>query len=380
MTEQPRESAAEEAPSKKQRNKRLGCLLNLGLIALSLVLGILLCEGILRVLHPMKGNQGKLLEDLPDDPIQYQLIPGAEAVYYGAKVHVNEDGYRGEPLPDATDENVLRLVVLGDSMTFGNGVGERDPYPVRLAQWLSSHAEGWEARAANLGVPSYNTEQVAIQLERKGLTLHPDLVVYGFFVNDAAPKGTAIYWSRPDPGLIQSLSEGSYFLRFLQSQVPQLVTATRKSLGIRARSEGYIEFYREGTESWRNCRDSLERIRNACREADVPLAVVLIPFWVDFKNYPWADCHQAVREELNNLEVPVIDLAKIWGEKGVNGRKYWIDIHQSHPTGEGYQLLTDTVGPFLEREVWPNSPLSTEFPLVGEKKSELDPSGKNDQN
>jgi lysophospholipase L1-like esterase len=348
-------------------------LLNVMLMGASFVFALFLAEGILRIVFPIKENRGRLLEDLPADPIQYRLIPGGRAVYYGAEVEVNDSGYRGVPLAEATSETELRVLVLGDSMTFGNGVGELETYPVHLARWLSDHAQGWEARSANLGVPSYNAEQVAIQLREKGIPLHPDLVVYGFFVNDAAPKGTSIHWARPDPGRVQSLVGNSHLVRFLQSQAPRRVTEIRQALGLRARSDGYNEYYREESQTWEACRNSLREIRDVCRSAEVPLAVVLIPFWVDFRNYPWADCHRAVYRELEKLGVPVLDLAQVWGERGINGRDYWIDIHQSHPTGEGYQLLTETLGDFLIHQVWAETTLGEEYPVQEKIVSELDP-------
>ncbi len=336
---------------------------NLALVVSSLAVALLLTEGIIRFFFPIKQNEGHLLEDLSGDPIQYRLIPRVDAIYYGAPVTVNSNGYRGMELPNATSEEVLRVVVVGDSMTFGNGVGEKETYPYQLEEWFSDHASGWSASSANLGVPSYNTEQVAIQLEEMGLPLEPDLVIYGFFVNDAAPKGTAISWARPDPGIIQSLTEGSYLIRFLQNQIPLLLTTVRKGLGITARSEGYIEYFREGTPTWNACQNSLQSMRNLCQDAGIPFAVVLIPFWVDFENYPWEDCHRIVADELEELNVPVLDLAQAWADEGVNGRDYWIDIHQSHPTGEGYRLLVDTVGPFLLDQVWPQYSLHEKFPI-----------------
>lgn len=357
------ESRAEERQEPNRRSWLRTCLLNALLLLGSIAVSVLVVEVALRILIPIKGNEGHLLEDLPGNPLQYRLVPNADAVYYGASVHVNSHGYRGDPLPDATSETELRLVVMGDSMTFGNGTGDDDPYPARLESWLNERAEGWGSRVANLGVPSYNAEQVELWFRQGGLPLEPDLVVYGFFVNDAAPKGTSIIWARPNPGIFQVVVDNSHLLRLIQMQAPKLVTSIRKALGIRARSDGYIDYFQNGTETWKACSNALKGIHDSCREQGIPLVVALIPFWVPFEDYPWENCHAVVRNHLEEIQVPFIDLALEWKEEGINGRDYWIDIHQSHPTREGHELVADSLGRFLEEEIWPTTKLSSRFPL-----------------
>lgn len=347
-------------PDSPSRRKRF--LFALFTLFVAAVVGLVLMECVVRALTPMRASSGELFDELPDDPIRYRLHPGADAIYIGARATVNSAGYRGDALPSATREHTLRLAVLGDSMTFGNGVEDAEPYPQRLAHWLTQHAQGWTCRAANLGVPSYNTEQVATQLERIGLGLRPDLVLYGFFVNDGAPMGTSIHWARPTPGLLQWAAD-MHTIRLLQMKAPQLITSIRESLGVRARSEGYIEYYREGTETRKVFHESLLRMKTLCEQNQIPLAVALIPFWVPFDDYPWADVHAVVREELELLNIPHIDLALAWKEKQINGRDYWIDIHESHPNPAGHQLIADTLGPFLEETVWPTTIWEARYPF-----------------
>jgi lysophospholipase L1-like esterase len=68
--------------------------------------------------------------------------------------------------------------VLGDSFTYGLGVGDDQTYCARLAAELPG------LEVINAGVNGYGTAQQLILLREDGLRFAPDIVVVGFFVND----------------------------------------------------------------------------------------------------------------------------------------------------------------------------------------------------
>ena len=101
---------------------------------------------------------------------------------FRVRVRTNAEGFRGPALPDAKRAGVLRIVVLGDSFTWGYGVRERQAYPARLERRLRAH--GVPAEVVNLGLPGTGPLDYAHHLEHAGLALAPDLVVVGVFAND----------------------------------------------------------------------------------------------------------------------------------------------------------------------------------------------------
>ena len=100
----------------------------------------------------------------------------------GSTVSSNSRGVRGvaehEPGPHP---GRLRIVALGDSFTFGEGVGDEQTYPQRLQELLGGGAE-----VVNLGVHGYGHDQMLLRLREEGLRYQPDLVLLGFYVDDAA--------------------------------------------------------------------------------------------------------------------------------------------------------------------------------------------------
>jgi GDSL-like lipase/acylhydrolase family protein len=102
--------------------------------------------------------------------------------FAGSTVSSNSRGARGvaehEPGPHP---GRLRVVALGDSFTFGEGVADEQAYPQRLQELLGGSAE-----VVNLGVHGYGHDQMLIRLREEGLGYAPDLVLLGFYADDAA--------------------------------------------------------------------------------------------------------------------------------------------------------------------------------------------------
>lgn len=94
-------------------------------------------------------------------------------------VTLNERGERGPLRPYAKPAGVKRVVVLGDSTSWGWGVDDE-------AQWtrLVERELGSQVELVNLAVPGYGTDQELWVFEREGRKYEPDLVLLGFVHND----------------------------------------------------------------------------------------------------------------------------------------------------------------------------------------------------
>jgi len=118
----------------------------------------------------------------------YRNRPGFVGTSWGrVAVRVGPQGFRGERgVAQARDPGVLRVVALGDSVTWGAGVDEEHTYAGVLSGLFS--AAGTAAEVVNAGVVGYSALQEELLLERRVLELAPDVVLVQLCSNDVLPS------------------------------------------------------------------------------------------------------------------------------------------------------------------------------------------------
>jgi hypothetical protein len=132
-----------------------------------------------------------------DAALGQRLRPGYNGWFAGVPVRINNLGFR-----DTRDYELkkaagtFRILVFGDSVTFGHGAVYETTYPYLLEGKLESWRPDVRWQVWNLGVPGYNTGQELAYLREVGTRYDPDLVVIGFYENDlidnVVPNPTAL--------------------------------------------------------------------------------------------------------------------------------------------------------------------------------------------
>jgi lysophospholipase L1-like esterase len=118
-----------------------------------------------------------------DARLPYVMRPGLETDVRGVHVRLNEYGLRGPSVAPAPPPGVHRVLALGDSVAFGQGMSAAEAFPAVLESRLNAQGPGrWEV--VNAGVAGYNTQAELAYLERHGLALAPRTIVVGFNLND----------------------------------------------------------------------------------------------------------------------------------------------------------------------------------------------------
>src|SRR5688572_20006356 len=97
----------------------------------------------------------------------------------------NARGFRDkEPPPSEKPANELRILCIGDSVTYGFNVDQAATYPEHLQAALRTRWPGRPVRVINAGTPGWSWLQGVRFLEREGLALQPDIVVMAHGAND----------------------------------------------------------------------------------------------------------------------------------------------------------------------------------------------------
>ena len=126
-----------------------------------------------------------------------KLAPGYDGWYAGVPVHTNSLAFRDPREYDiAKRPNTFRILVFGDSVTFGHGSLYESSYPYLLEQKLRGWRTDVDWQVWNLGVPGYSTAQELMYLRDVGPAYRPDLVIVAFFENDVLDDNTVRTRSR----------------------------------------------------------------------------------------------------------------------------------------------------------------------------------------
>ena len=141
----------------------------------------------------------------PGAVVPFELIPGfrgREREHEGefdVAVEINGAGFRQADEVGPKRAGGTRMVAIGDSFTFGEGVEGEEAWPRALHAALGRSAAR-PTEVINAGVPGRWMDDYYLELKNRVLALDPDVVLLGFFVgNDIdGEDARAHVWSRVD--------------------------------------------------------------------------------------------------------------------------------------------------------------------------------------
>jgi hypothetical protein len=111
-------------------------------------------------------------------------VPGAPShsyMWHGTLHVVNERAMRWASDFPAKRPGVYRVLVMGDSLTYGAGIAEQDTFTALLNQWMG---RDYRIEFLNLGVTGGNSTDILRTMKELVPQLRPDLVIYAMCLND----------------------------------------------------------------------------------------------------------------------------------------------------------------------------------------------------
>lgn len=253
------------------------------LVCGSLVVVFVMLELALRVLYPapirfLFPQESYVL----DREIGYALRPGQTAYTHDRKVRINSLGLRDDEIVPEPGPGTVRIIALGDSQTFGNGLDLSETWPKQLARRLDSLG-GYRWEVVNAGIPGTDTWQHEILLRRLINTLHPHAVVLALYVNDVVPRHDP---SAADPSaLTNTLTKRLTYLLKRSSVMTwihsRLLLSWRGGGSRSGRSPEEIVVAGGADDlterGWRQVEQSLQAMKRLCDARNVNLIVAILP-------------------------------------------------------------------------------------------------------
>lgn len=222
----------------------------------------------------------------------YRSVVSGEEVHR-ASVRTSSSGLRGgDPDPRHT---LPRILGIGDSLTFGQGVEEEDTFLQVFGRRAPRRVE-----VLNAGVPSWNLASEVAWLHELGWAQSPDLVLLCTYVNDVEPsvmlppEGAdrpilllAPAWAEHLSGLRAWSNVVNLLSRRLDRERTEAALTSVKAS--RRKPQGsYLDELR-GEINVVELREQYALLKASCDEQGVPCLVVMLPVLVDGLSDPGTD-------------------------------------------------------------------------------------------
>lgn len=354
-------------------------LINLGLLACSSLVALLLAELLLRTFVQVGSFQWQSESghhwSSDDSSRDYVLTPGFQgrlsAPEFDHVVRINSLGFRGEE-PDLKERPGW---VIGDSFVFGVGAGQQETIPARLARHLE--LAGQPRPVWNLGIPSHSSPQYRLTLQAQRQHVRPAWIVVCLFMgrlpSDANDLWGAVTFenqrlrwddtaggptddaSRADPNETKSdpahptrrpsltkrlraslkwLQRHSALYTFTASRLAPSLRAWRHrgtqlaELEVRTFEQGWVYLHRD-----------LQAMALAATEDDIPMWLVHIPEASDVINGHW-QVFERLGTVAGELDIPLIDLRPVF--EGDSGRDLYYPL-DGHLNPDGYDRVAEEI-------------------------------------
>jgi lysophospholipase L1-like esterase len=205
-------------------------------------------------------------------------------------VRTNSFGLRTPEILEPKPAGTYRILILGDSVTFGWGIRGEDTYGSQLASLLGTLRPEQRFEVINAGVSGYGTWQEALWLAAEGIVLEPDLIIVQVHLNDVADNlwGTMGWDPGGDPWLART------------SMLAQLVSRVWQNSQAGNSSEPCASDWKVGNERvcWERTLGLLGDIQQTAQRNGIPLVLMPSPMrwqvepgtadtrsWVDQSHY-----------------------------------------------------------------------------------------------
>jgi lysophospholipase L1-like esterase len=261
-----------------------------------------------------------------DPKIGHEHGPNRDAQLMGVRVETNSKGQRDREIPYERTPGVLRIAMIGDSLTMGWGVPFESLFSKRIERLYEKH--GVKAEVVNLGVGNWNTVQEVEHFLTKDYRYHPDIIVLNYFVNDAEPtpaKRKAPSW------LLRHCYSCVFFKGRLDTLLREITTRQNWA-------DYYLGLYDGGkSPGWLAAKAAIKRLADYCKKNDIKLLIAHLPELHDVQNYHFGLVTELVRQAANENGVAFVDLLPNLQFQA--SEDLWVTPPDPHPNAFANELI-----------------------------------------
>jgi lysophospholipase L1-like esterase len=279
-------------PKEKRRFRALGINILLCTTSVSIFLGGI--ELLARLKYtPQQHNDFGVIFDY-DKNKAFRLKKNFSGIYADKPFTTNSFGYRSPEIAIKKPENAKRVLIVGDSVTFGDGVFGNEIYPSLLEKTLNQHfsdqGTNTVVEVINTAVPMNSPYQEYYDL-MQGLQFDPDVIILQMTLNDIFDMPFVKEFTSKKH-LDHVLKERSAFYLFFKDMYNRVRfrDITGENITEKAQAQIYdlVEYMindpnnPELLEAWDMALEWIQKMADAAREENIPLIILFTPFDLQF--------------------------------------------------------------------------------------------------
>jgi len=299
----------------------------------------------------------------------YTLKPNSRYLMgNGIRVYINSLGLRDREYEIKKEFSGLRIITIGDSITFGWGVSISDTFPKVLEEKLSDNPFELPIEVINAGINGYNLTQYYELLKLLYPILKPKVAIIAICMDNDFDGARSYYFGdgfiasqrvyslhsegvnlKPPPFIVRK----SRFLQFLLSRVRKGKPERR---GERNKEATFIpekKLYAPldaNDPIYREAKKEMQGMAKMAADRGIKLVFVLIPslaqiYYDDLSIKP----QQIIEGFAKEFDIEVLDLypvLKAWHKR--TGENPFLDYF--HPKAKIHRLIADEIQTFLLRK------------------------------
>jgi lysophospholipase L1-like esterase len=351
------------------------------LLLLSIAIPLVAAEIYFRLTSPYiirKDTQGLTGKEVTGDYGYFmdmlsgrRLIPNTHVVrvqnYNKIPIDINSNGFRDNEIPAIKNPGETRILVLGDSITFGANTTQEYTYAKRAEAYLAAESQAGQIRIINGGVEGIGTKDEIDILIDQGLAISPDIVVVGFYLNDGNPPDR-LAAGLANPGFIRKHSvlaqtiyrtykfrqyskgemEEAFMYGWLTSPPPQDWRTNRDSLlqyaAIAEKDWGAAW----NPDTWAGIDEQMKRLQVLAKDHNFKVVIASFPivFQVDAE-YLENEPQQRLKALADKYHFQFLDLLPVF--RSNSDRNIFFDW--CHLSNVGHDIVGMTLARFLSEHV-----------------------------
>lgn len=267
------------------------------------------------------------------DGARREYLDAAGCVTY----HINNWGYRGADFSLDKPPDVYRVVVLGDSFTFGEGTPDTQVFPARLEAGLSrERLDGKRVEVINLGIPAADTRAEVATYLRFARRLAPDWVILEWNTNDYPTSQV-----QQDHLRLIGANYRDVFTDTAVLSWSRLLTFARRQWKLRGISRDLIRTTATEAERGRGALEGIGVLAGLAKDDGARFTLLIFPEIIRLDDYPYASVVDLVRTYARDRALEVVDLLPALS--GYRDRDLWVHDTDHHPNPTAHQIAASAL-------------------------------------